>query len=266
MKKLIALLCCVVLFCCCFTGCGTSSAAWDYVAEKGELIVGLDDTFIPMGFRDEAGELVGFDIDFANAVGEYLGVKIKFQPIDWNSKEMELSSKRIDCIWNGMSATPARQKEMALTKKYLQNQLIIMTNAGVTVATKADLANLNVGVQEGSAALEAMQADKEWDSFKDKVKEYPTYDTIILEMQAGRIDCMVVDKTLGDYKNTKLGGIFGTSEVNFGDDYYAIGCRKGETALADKLNEAIKALIDNGKADEISTKWFGRNLVVFEGY
>ena len=96
------------------TGCGGGDAqdvdsdltGWAYIEDKGELVIGLDDTFAPMGFRDEAGELVGFDIDLAGAVAEELGVAVKFQPIDWDAKEMELSSKRIDCIWNGMSATP----------------------------------------------------------------------------------------------------------------------------------------------------------------
>ena len=126
--------------------------SWEYIQTNGKLIVGLDDTFAPMGFRDEAGTLVGFDIDLANAVGEILGVEIVFQPIDWTAKELELSSKRVDCLWNGMSATPARQQEMALTDKYLNNILKVASfDATINVKSEADLAGLKIGIQDASA-------------------------------------------------------------------------------------------------------------------
>ena len=88
------------------------TSGWAYIENNGELVVGLDDTFAPMGFRDENNELVGFDIDLANAVGEQLGVKITFRPIDWDAKEMELESKNVDCLWNGMSATEKTGKNV----------------------------------------------------------------------------------------------------------------------------------------------------------
>ena len=95
------------------TGCGSTEEA----AEGETLVVGLDDTFAPMGFRDENGDLVGFDIDLANAVGEEMGVAVEFKPIDWDAKEIELKSGTIDCVWNGMSVTPERMESMALTDK-----------------------------------------------------------------------------------------------------------------------------------------------------
>ena len=249
------------------SGGDSALSGWEFVEDKGELIVGLDDTFAPMGFRDESDNLVGFDIDLATKVGEKLGVDIKFQPIDWNSKELELSSKRIDCIWNGMSATESRQKEMSLTKKYLNNRIVIMTiDGGKAVISKDDLKDMKIGTQEGSSALETMIKDDDYDSFKDNISEFPTYDEVILDMQAGRLDCMVVDEVLGEYKNSKLTEKFIVSEINFGDDFYAIGCRKGETDLADKINEAIATLIEEGTAEEISNKWFGKNIVILEGY
>lgn len=274
MKKFLALALTLVLAgsiagCTGNKGSGGDSAlsGWEYVEDKGELIVGLDDTFAPMGFRDESENLVGFDIDLANKVGEKLGVDIKFQPIDWNSKELELSSKRIDCIWNGMSATETRQKEMSLTKKYLNNRIVIMTiDGGKAVASKDDLKEMKIGTQEGSSALETMMKDEDYDSFKDNISEFPTYDEVILDMQAGRLDCMVVDEVLGEYKNSKLTEKFIVSDINFGDDFYAIGCRKGETDLADKINEAIASLIEDGTAADISNKWFDKNIVILEGY
>ena len=245
----------------------TVYAGWDYIANNGKIVIGLDDTFAPMGFRDEANNLIGFDIDLANAVGEILGVTVEFKPIDWNAKEMELSSKNIDCIWNGMSATPARQESMSLTNKYLNNRIVIMTlNGEVKVATAADLANYKVGTQADSAALEVMLANEAIDSFKDNISEYPTYDEAILDMEAGRIDCIVVDEVLGEYKNSKRETKLTLCEYNFGDDFYAIGCRKEDTGVSAKINEAIATLIENGKAAEISNKWFGKNIVINEGY
>ena len=232
------------------------------IQAKGELVIGLDDTFAPMGFRDESGNLVGFDIDLATAVCEELGVKATFQPIDWDAKEMELSSGNIDCIWNGMSITPEREEAMSLSQAYLNNKIVIMTKEGVAVSAKEDLANYNIGIQAGSAALEAVTNDAVYASIQDKITEYPTYDEVILDVQAGRLDCMIIDEVYGGYKNAKLGSIFAVSEVDFGDDLYAIGFRKGDAELTQAVNDAINALIESGKAAEISEAWFGADIVV----
>lgn len=279
MKKLLMLFSCLMLTMGLMAGCGGDTAdvkddatngdatGWAYIQEKGELVVGLDDTFAPMGFRDAENNLVGFDIDLAVATGEVLGVDVKFQPISWDAKEMELSSKNIDCIWNGMSATAERQQSMALTKKYLNNKIVIMTlDKDLAVTTADDLQNITMATQAGSAALETMMANEAWDTFSANVTEYPTYDEALLAMQGGRVQAIVVDQVLGEYKNANMGGEMVVADYNFGDDFYAIGCRQGETDVADKINEALQTLIDNGKAAEISDKWFGTNIVILEDY
>lgn len=270
MKRIVALLLMALMALGLFAGCQQAPAAdggWKYIEDKGVLVIGLDDTFAPMGFRDEANNLVGFDIDLANAVGETLGIRVEFQPIDWNAKELELSSKRIDCIWNGMSATPKRQEDMALTNKYLNNRIVIMAlSADIKVEAVEDLQNYNIGTQADSAALETMQAHADFASFSDKITEYGTYDEAIMDMQAGRVDLIVVDEVLGEYKNSKLDEKMHLCDFNFGDDFYAIGCRKGENDVAGKITGAIDALIKNGKAAEISNKWFGRDIVILEDY
>ncbi len=179
----------------------TELTGWAYIENKGELIVGLDDAFAPMGFRDEDGNLVGFDIDLANAAGEYLGLDVTFKPIDWDAKDMELSSKRIDCIWNGMSVLPERIEAYSLTKKYLNNKIIIMTlDPELNITSTADLANVTLGTQVSSAALSTMQANPDWSTFEANVTEYATYDEAILAMQGGRVQAIVVDQVLGEYK------------------------------------------------------------------
>lgn len=250
------------------TQSGSSSASDSYstsledIKQKGQLVIGLDDAFAPMGFRDEDGNLVGFDIDLATAVCEELGVEPVFQPINWKAKEMELSTGKVDCLWNGLSITPDRQESMSMSNAYLNNKIIVMTNKGVEIATKEDLVNYSIGVQAGSSALEVVQADDAYESIKDKITEYDTYDQVIMDMQAGRLDAMIVDEVLGQYKNTQLGDIFEVAPFDFGDDLYGIGFRKSDTELTDAVNDALAACIESGKAAEISEKWFGEDIVL----
>lgn len=254
-----------------FVGCSSNDAAegegWAYIEDKGELIVGLDDTFAPMGFRDEAGNLVGFDIDLATAVCEELGISVKFQPIEWDAKEMELEAKNIDCIWNGMSATAERQESMSLTDMYLNNCIIVMSlDSSVNITSEDDLANYQIGTQADSASLEVMMASEKWDTYADNVAEFPTFDEAIMALQGDRVDVIVVDQVLGEYKNSKLDEPLFTCDFTFGDDFYAIGCRKADKDVAAKLTEAIGTLIDSGEAAEISEKWFGKDIVILKGY
>lgn len=241
---------------------GKYSTSLADILAKGELVIGLDDTFAPMGFRDKDGTLTGFDIDLATAVCAKLGVTAKFQPIEWSAKEMELASGKIDCIWNGMSVTPEREESMSLSNAYLNNKIIVMTKEGISVADKADLKNHKVGVQAGSSALETAKADAVWAEIESIVTEYPTYDEVIMDFNAGRLDCMMIDEVFGNYKNTNLGGILGTADFDFGDDLYAVGFRKSDTELTDAVNQALAALAEEGKSAEISEKWFGKNIVI----
>lgn len=253
-------------------GCGNNDAqdgdadADGQDAAKETLVVGLDDAFAPMGFRDEQGNLVGFDIDLATAVADELGMQVEFKPIDWNAKEMELKAGTIDCVWNGMSITPERQENMALTNKYLNNKIVLMAlaDSDIDVTSAKELADLKIGTQVDSSALQMLMANEAYESFKDNISEYETYDTAIMDLKAGRVDVIAVDQVLGEYTNNNLGGEMKECTYSLGDDYYVIGFEKSNTDLRDKVNDAIKALIDNGKAAEISSKWFGKDIVVFE--
>lgn len=251
------------------TGCGsekTNDSEFTDVQEKGTLVVGLDDAFAPMGFRDSDGNLVGFDIDLANAVGKELGVEVEFVPIDWNAKEIELQAKTIDCVWNGMSITPDRLENMELTDKYLNNKIVLMTLASsdLDVTEASQLADLKIGTQVDSSALKMLQSNEAYESFKNNISEYDTYDTAIMDLKAGRVDVIAVDQVLGEYTNNNLGGEMKECTYSLGDDYYVIGCAKGNTALRDKLNDTIEKLVNDGTAASISEKWFGKNIVVFE--
>ncbi|MDR2391041.1 MAG: amino acid ABC transporter substrate-binding protein [Planctomycetota bacterium] len=238
------------------------------LATPGRLVVGLDDTFAPMGFRDPANNLVGFDIDLAKAVGEEMGLEIVFQPIDWGAKEMELAAKNIDCIWNGMSRTPEREANMTLSRDYLNNRLVVMTNPGVEITDLKQLASVPYGTQAASSSLEMIRKSPAFPVIRENLHEYPTYDECILDMRAGRIQAMVVDEVLGQYKNNNLGAAFKTAPVDFGNDYYVIGFRRGapdnsaNEQLCRAVEKALRALRASGKGAEISRKWFGENLLL----
>ena len=248
-------LCLIISISIILTGCGQdkSKSDWEYIKDKGTLVVGLDDTFAPMGFRDENDEIVGFDIDLAKAVGEELGIKVEFKPIDWDAKDGELKSKKIDCVWNGMSWTKDRDKSMSLSYKYMNNKIIVMSaDNNINIKDSSELSNYKISTQADSSALDGLKADKNYDKFKDNIKEYKDYAAAYLDMKAGRVDVMVIDKVMGEYTYPELK----TSDYIFMDDFYAVGFRKGDKELTAKVNEALKMIMDNGKGKEISQKWF----------
>lgn len=235
-------------------GCGGSSS--------DKLIVGLDDSFPPMGYRDENNEIVGFDIDLAKAAAEKMGVEVEFQPIDWDSKELEIETGKIDLIWNGFSINPEREETFELTKPYLNNRQIILVPQDSAIASKADLAGKNVGVQDGSTALDAVNADEIHTQFASN----PTYDTNILaieDLKVGRVDAVVVDEVVANnYIQQNPDANLKTLSDDFGAEQYAIAAKKGNTELIDKLQSALDELNADGTSAEISNKWFGEDIVV----
>ena len=168
------------------------------VKAKGKFIVGLDDSYPPMGFRDDKNEIVGFDIDLAREVAKRMGVAVEFQPIDWDSKELELNAGKIDCIWNGMTITDERVQSMFFTKPYIANQQIIIVPASSGITGKAQLEGKIVGLQKGSSSLEALTADPVGEKVKEII-EYPDNVSAYMDLQAGRIDVFVVDSVVGRY-------------------------------------------------------------------
>ena len=237
-------------------GCGGSGSSSD------KLIVGLDDSFPPMGYRDENNEIVGFDIDLAKAAAEKMGVEVEFQPIDWDSKEMEIETGKIDLIWNGFSINPEREETFELTKPYLNNRQVILVPQDSAISSKADLAGKNVGVQDGSTALDAVNADEIHTQFASN----PTYDTNILaieDLKVGRVDAVVVDEVVANnYIQQNPDANLKTLSDDFGAEQYAIAAKKGNTELIDKLQSALDELNADGTSAEISNKWFGEDIVV----
>nr|WP_180322445.1 amino acid ABC transporter substrate-binding protein [Defluviitalea raffinosedens] len=268
MKKNIAFLILSIMILSLFsTGCGKKAASkedhsLEEVKQKGVLVVGLDDTFAPMGFRDESGEIVGFDIDLAKEVAKRMGVEIELKTIDWNAKMMELNGKNIDVIWNGLSITEDRKKEILFSDVYLNNRQIIIVKNDSDIQTKADLADKVIGLQTASSAETAVNADTEVAEKVKGISDYPTNTTVLLELEAGRVDAAVMDEVVGKYYISKKPGQFRVLEDDFGRESYGIGFRLGDQSLADEVNRIMKELKDDGTAAEISKKWFGEDIVV----
>ncbi|WP_312810663.1 amino acid ABC transporter substrate-binding protein [Sedimentibacter sp.] len=228
--------------------------------EKSKLIMGLDDTFAPMGFRNEKGELVGFDIDLANEVAKRMDVTIEFQPIDWMMKETELNSGNIDLIWNGYTITDLRKEKVNFSKAYLENSQIIVTLSSSEVNTKADLAGKNIAVQAESSALDAINTDPDFVSSVNEIVEFSTNNEAFMDVEAGRSDAVVMDEVLARYYMKQNGQEkYKVLEEDFGDEEYAVGIRKSDTDLLNNLNKIFEDMINDGTYESIYAKWFSEN-------
>ena len=228
----------------------------DYIKEKGEMIIGYTE-FAPMNYKNDAGEFVGFETDFAKAVCEELGVEAKFQLISWEAKETELAAKTIDCIWNGMTITPERLEAMSISTPYMANKQVLIVKAenadkylkpedmdGVKVVAEVESAG------EGVAKEDAFFAKAQYTSVADQA-------TALMEVASGVSDACVVDYVLSigmigegtDYEDLVV-----VDALAFADEEYGIAFRKDSDTTA-AVNEAISALVANGKLQEIAANY-----------
>ena len=230
-------------------------------AAVSKIVVGLDDNFPPMGFRDEKNELVGFDIDMAREASKRLGIEVEFKPIDWNAKEAELSGKRVDALWNGLTITEERKQNIAFTAPYMENHQIIVVPAGSAIKAKADLAGKVVGAQEGSSAVDAIKKeDAVFKSFKD-FKTFGDNVTALMDLTTGRLDAVVVDEVVGRYYVAKKPDAYAVLDDNFGTEEYGVGVRKDDAELQGKLDKALGEMKADGAAAKIAEQWFGKNII-----
>lgn len=225
------------------------------------FVIGLDDTFAPMGFRDEQGELVGFDIDLSAEVAERLDYHFVYQPIDWSTKEQELNGGNIDMIWNGYGITPGREEQVLFSDPYIEDTQLVVTSADTEpIESLEDLIGKTVTTQSSSTALQHIEdewPDEVSDNFEDLVL-YPNYNNSFLDLDAGRVDAVVVGGVYGNYIVNQRG----EENYNVFLDETAIepmgvGFRKSDTELAEEINTTIQEMRDDGTFDEIYASWFG---------
>ena len=230
------------------------------ILDKGTFVLGLDDSFPPMGFRDENGEIVGFDIDTAREVASRLGVELIPQPIDWNAKEQELATGNIDCIWNGFTVTPEREKVMSFSEPYVKNAQVVVVRSDSPVQTLADLKDGSVGVQAGSSAQIAID---DTEGFRESLKEVVEFKenlTALMDLEIGGVDAVVMDLLVANDNINRSGKDFRILDETLTEEEYAIGFRKNDLALRDAVNAELEAMAADGTLAEIAVKWFGADI------
>lgn len=250
------------------TACGpsndtteTAKSAAPATAEVRKIVVGLDDNFPPMGFRDEKNQLVGFDIDLAREATKRLGMEVEFKSIDWSAKEAELNGKRVDVLWNGLTITEERKKNINFTQPYMANHQIIVVAAASPIQTKADLADRVVGAQEGSSAVDAIKKEADvFSSFKD-LKTFGDNVTALMDLSAGRLDAVVLDEVVGRYLADKREGEYRVLEDHFGTEDYGVGVRLDDNELREQLDKVLDEMKKDGTAGKIATEWFGADII-----
>lgn len=251
------------------TACKKESGAdnsLQYIKDNGKLVMGLDDTFAPMGFTDDNGDIIGFDVDLAKAVCEKLGVELVLQPVKWEAKEQELATKNIDCIWNGLSLTPERKENMTMSKPYMTNDISLVVKSDSTIATMADMAGLRLAVQGGSSAEEALNDDtnKAFRESLGQINPFDKYDTALMDMETSNSDAVLMDTVMANYMINSLGKDYKVLGESLLPDEYAIGFRKGDAALCAEVEKALSELKADGTVAEISTKWFGTDITTIQ--
>lgn len=255
MKKLCT--CVIAMLCLCsLAGCSKGNTS---TAEDKTLVIGIDDTFAPMGFKNDKGEIVGFDIEVAKEVAKKIGKEVTFQNIDWDLKETELETGNIDFIWNGYSVTEERKEKVLFSDSYMENRQIIITLNDKEINTKADLAGKVVSVQKNSSAYDAVTNDKEFTKALKNSQpiQFDTNNDCFMDLEAGRSDAIVVDETLARYyMKQQANDIYKVLEDNFGTEEYAVGMRKADSELCKSINQAMQEMKDDGSFDKIKATWF----------
>ncbi len=251
----------VVLAATMITGCGNKDEAGiEGITKRGKMIVGLDDSFPPMGFRDENNEIVGFDIDLAREVGNHLGIEVEFKPVVWETIGMSLNNGDIDMIWNGYTISDARKKEASFSEPYLKNQQIIVVGPGSDIKNKADLAGKTIAIQAGSTSQDALENDVDVFESLNEVRKFENNVDALLDLKVGRVEAVIVDSVVGRYYAAIHPEDYFVLEDSFKDEFYGIGMRKEDDTFVTAINKALKEMGEDGSAEEISNKWFGENV------
>lgn len=267
-KKLAAVLVLALSVTTVLTGCGgksdagntssassASSSSADAGAEKAEgdkFTVGFDAEYPPFGYKDENGEYAGFDLDLAQEVCDRNGWELVKQPIDWDSKDMELESGTIDCIWNGFTIT-GREDEYTWSEPYLDNSQVFLVSADSDIKTLADLAGKVVYVQADSAALSALNENEDLKNSFAELTEIGDYNSAVMNLEAGAADAVALDYAIsaaytGDGKVVVL-------DEAISEEQYAIGFKLGNEALRDQVQKTVDEMAADGTVLTIAEKY-----------
>ena len=238
---------------------------WNDFENQKTIVIGFDNTFVPMGFQDKSGKNIGFDIDLANEVFKKYNIKVQWQAINWDLKETELKNGNIDLIWNGYSKTSEREKTVLFSDEYMINEQVIVTKKSKNIVNKEQLKDKVLGAQNGSSGYDSFNSNSE--ILKSIVKnndatQYESFNEALIDLENDRIDALLIDRVYANYYLKQQNKLQDYNIINAGfeGDSFAVGARKADTTLVKKVNEALKELYKEGKFQEISNKWFGEDV------
>lgn len=238
---------------------------WSKIQKRGKVVIGLDDTFVPMGFRQKSGKLVGYDIDLARAVFKLYHVKADFQSIDWSMNATELHNGTIDLIWNGFSITPQRAKKVAFSDVYLNNDQVLVTLKKDHINSFAQMTGKVLGAQSGSSGYNDIDTYPK--VLKKRIKnhsaiQYDSFTNAFIDLNSGRIQGLLIDSTYATYyvKHQAHPEDYRISQGSFPKERFAVGLRKGDVTMRRKINAGLKRLAANGTLAKINQKWFGNQV------
>ncbi len=222
--------------------------------------VGFDAEFPPYGYKDENGEYVGFDLELAQEVCNRNGWTLVKQPIDWDSKDMELNSGTIDCIWNGFTMN-GREKDYTWSSAYIDNSQVVVVKSETNITKLNDLAGKVVAVQADSSALAALTGE---DATEDNLKlaasfaslqQMGDYNSAFMNLQSGSVDAICMDIGVASYELKARGNSFRLLNDHISSEEYGIGFKKGNTTLRNQVQEALNEMLADGTFEEIAKKW-----------
>lgn len=227
--------------------------------DGGTLIVGFDQDFPPMGFVGDDGEYTGFDLELAQEVAKRLGLEYKAQPIAWDSKDMELESGNIDCIWNGFTMT-GREDDYTWTEPYMANQQVFVVANDSDINSQADLAGKIVEVQADSSAEAALKEAPELTATFKELLTTADYNTAFMDLEQGAVDAIAMDVIVAGYQIQQRNADFKILDDSLSEEEYGVGFKKGNTELRDKVQSTLEEMADDGTLQEVSEKWFGKDV------
>ncbi len=268
MKKYLALFLTMAMSVPMLAGCGGGEQpAQDNVetpadsAERTTFTIGFDAEYPPYGYRTDAGDYEGFDIDLAQEVCNRRGWELIKQPIDWNTKDMELNSGSIDCIWNGFTMT-GREDSYTFSEPYVDNSIVFVVLADSDIQTAADLAGKVVVTQADSSALSALESEDnaELTASFATLEQIADYNSAFMNLEAGVDDAIAVDIGVAQYQLQSRGDKFRMLEEPLSTEQYAIGFKQGNTELRDQVQETLDEMLADGTFDEIVANYTDYNL------
>lgn len=233
--------------------------------DNKKFVVGFDAGFPPYGYRDDNGEYVGFDLDLAEEVCSRRGWELVKQPINWDSKDMELSARTIDCIWNGFTMSDDRINSYTWTEPYIDNSQVFVVEKDSGIRSFEDLEGKIVAVQAASSALDALRADdcKELLSSFKNLEEVPEYNTAFMNLEARSVDAIALDVGLAKYQLKNRGEGFVILDRPILNEKYGVAFLKGNDALRDRVQETLYEMLGDGTLNKIAEKWeLSENIIL----